>query len=149
MAAMAALDPVGEQLECTSHMQITKSDDAHDRVLSANVSIRSGPRLFAGQSDLARQKVRGHRAMKPKYALALAMEKAKTANPAKVALAMEGLTQDDDSGEVTLRADIPEERVGCPGAQGLHVAKQFADDRLPFPIYCSPVCTWSSSSSPC
>jgi len=25
---MAALDPVGEQLECTSDMQLTRSDDA-------------------------------------------------------------------------------------------------------------------------
>jgi hypothetical protein len=55
MAAMAALDPVGERLECTSDMQLTRSDDAHDRVLSANVSIRSCGRLFAGRSDVARQ----------------------------------------------------------------------------------------------
>jgi branched-chain amino acid transport system substrate-binding protein len=38
-------------------------------------------------------------------ALALAMEKAKSADPAKVARAMEGLKLEDDSGEVTIRAD--------------------------------------------
>ncbi len=38
-------------------------------------------------------------------ALALAMEKAKSMDPAKVAVAMEGLGLEDDSGDVTLRAD--------------------------------------------
>ncbi len=38
-------------------------------------------------------------------ALARAMEKAKSVDPVKVALAMEGLVQEDDSGEVTIRAD--------------------------------------------
>ena len=38
-------------------------------------------------------------------ALALGIEKAKTADPAKVALAMEDLKFEDDSGEVNLRAD--------------------------------------------
>ena len=38
-------------------------------------------------------------------ALALAIEKANSADPAKVALALEGLKFEDDSGEVTIRAD--------------------------------------------
>jgi len=38
-------------------------------------------------------------------ALALAIEKAKSADPAKVALALENLKFEDDSGEVTIRAD--------------------------------------------
>jgi branched-chain amino acid transport system substrate-binding protein len=38
-------------------------------------------------------------------ALALAMDKAKSADPAKVGAALEGLKLEDDSGEVTLRAD--------------------------------------------
>ena len=38
-------------------------------------------------------------------ALAMAMEKAKSADPAKAGAAMEGLKFEDDSGEVTLRAD--------------------------------------------
>ena len=38
-------------------------------------------------------------------ALALAMDKAKSADPAKVGAALEGLKLEDDSGEVTVRAD--------------------------------------------